>query len=175
MISALVLSPSLAAGKSLPRAPEAVARSLGALVRAAVEGILRDVTIIGPEGEDLATLADHAGCEFIETASAQKGLSQGLERMRGDIAFIIEGGYAPPSGFTEEAGDILREAALFRGALLRRAPHSLLTRLAPALARPVGALVAPSALAGAAPRDLADVIRRAKIRRTLNLPALRLV
>jgi hypothetical protein len=175
MISALVLSPSLVEGKSLPRASEAVARSLGALVRAAVEGVLRDVAIVGPEGDDLAVLADHAGCEFIETASTQQGLSQGLARMRGDIAFILEGGYAPPSGFIEEASDVLREGELFRGALLRCAPHSFITRLAPGLARPVGALVARSTLNGAAPRNLADVIRCAKIRRALNMRAMRLV
>jgi hypothetical protein len=174
MISALVLSPSLVAGKSAPRASEAVARSLSALVRAAVEGILRDVAIAGPEGEDLAVLADHAGCDFIEASSAQQGLSRGLARMRGEIAFIVEGGYAPPSGFAEEASDILREAD-FCGALLRRAPHSLATRLAPGLARPVGALVFRSTLNGAAPRDLADVIRRAKIRRAFNVRAQKLV
>ncbi len=175
MISALVLSPSLVAGKSVPRASEAVARSLSALVRAAVEGILRDVAIAGPEGEHLAVLADHAGCDFIETSTAQQALSLGLGRMRGDICFIVEGGYAPPSGFVDEAGDILREADLFRGALLRRAPHSFFTRLAPGFAQPVGALVVRSTLNGAAPRDLADVIRHAKIRRALDVRAQKLV
>ena len=124
MISALVLSPSLASGKPEARASEAVARSLGALVRAAVEGILRDVAIAGLAADDLAPLADHAGCAAIETDSAQGALARPLPRMRGDIAFVLEGGFAPPSGFAEEAGDLLMNPALFRGALLRLAPDT---------------------------------------------------
>src|SRR5271157_1461649 len=105
MISALVLSPSLRARQPLPRASEAVARSLRALVRAAVEGVLRDVAIIGPGGDDLAVLADHAGCAFVETGSTKDGLTRAVAQMRANILFVLEGGYAPPSGFAEEVGD----------------------------------------------------------------------
>lgn len=175
MISAIVLSPSLGAGQNVARAPEAVARSLSALVRAAVEGILRDVAIVGPAAEDLATLADHAGCAFIETSSAQDGLARAFAQMRAEIAFVLEGGYAPPSGFIDETGDLLREAETFRGALLRLAPDSVMTRLAPGLARPVGALVVRTTLNGASPSDLGDIIRRAKIRRALRVRAQRLI
>ncbi len=175
MISAIVLSPSLRAGQTVDRASEAVARSLGALVRAAVDGVLRDVAIIGPAGDDLATLADHAGCAFVEAASAQTGLALAVGRMRSEIVFVLEGGYAPSSGFTEEAGDLLLQPGDFRGALLRLAPDALLTRLAPGLARPVGALVPRKALTDAAARDLADLIRRLNIRRSLNVRAQKII
>ncbi len=124
MISALVLSPSLSAAQPHPRASEAVARSLGALVRAAVEGVLRDVTIIGPSGDDLAALADHAGCAFVETDSTKDGLVRAVTQMRANILLVLEGGYAPPSGFAQEVSDLLLDTN-FRGALLRvRARHA---------------------------------------------------
>jgi hypothetical protein len=175
MISALVLSPSLRAGQTHPRAAEAVARSLNALVRAAVEGILRDVAIAGPAEDDLTVLADHAGCEYIETASAGEGLSRAAALMRSPVAFVLEGGFAPSSGFAEEVGEIPLDPALFRGALLRCAPETFLTRLAPSLARPVGALAGLNEMREAAPRDLADLIRRLKIRRALTVRATRVV
>jgi hypothetical protein len=175
MISALVLSPSLSSGKPQARANEAVARSLGALVRAAVEGILRDVAIAGVAEDGLAALADHAGCAIIETNSARDALAQAVVRMRGDIAFVLEGGFAPPGGFAQEASDLLMNPALFQGALLRLTPDSLFTRFAPGLARPVGALAPRDALKAAAPRDLPDLIGRLKIRTSFQARAQRVV
>jgi len=174
MISALVLSPSLNAAQPLPRAQEAVARSLGALVRAAVEGVLRDVAIIGPGGEDLAVLADHAGCAFVETDSTKDGLARAVAQMRASMLFVLEGGYAPPSSFAQEVSDLLLNTN-FRGALLRVAPDTLVTRLAPGLARPVGALALRNDIRSAAPRDLADLIRRLKIRRDMIVRAQRVI
>ena len=173
MISALVLSPSLRAAPE-PRAPEAVARSLNALVRLAVEGVLRDVAIVGPD-EGLAELADAAGCALIETGSTQDGLARGVAQVRADFVFVLEGGYAPTSGLAEEADEFLLDRERFRGALLRRAPHSVVTRFAPGLARPVGVLAPREKISAAAPRDLADLIRRLKIRRSLAVRAQRVV
>ncbi|WP_294534943.1 transposase [uncultured Rhodoblastus sp.] len=175
MISAIVLSPSLRAASPVARAGEAVARSLAMLVRLAVDGFLRDVAIVGPAGFDLAELAEHAGCAFIETASARDGLRLAIERARAEILLVLEGGFAPQSGFADEAGDLLLEPGAFRGALLRLAPNSLATRLAPALSPPVGALAGRQASAKAAPKDLADLIRRLKIRRALNVRAQKLI
>lgn len=180
MISALVLSPSLRAGQAHPRAAEAVARSLNALVRAAIEGILRDVAIAGPREDDLGPLADHAGCDWIETGSARQAFALAAARMRTDYVFVLEGGFAPASGFAEEIGEIHLDPASFRGVLLRCEPENFLSRLAPALARPVGALVSIAELRAAAPRDLADLIRRPRnrrptIRRALAVRAHRVV
>jgi hypothetical protein len=175
MISAVVLSPSFRAGQNVARSPEAVGRSLGALVRVVVEGVLRDVTIVGPATDNLATLADEAGCALIEASSAKEGFSRVLAQVRTEIVFVLEGGYAPPSGFAEEAGDLLPDLERSGGAILRLSPDTLLTRLAPGLARPVGALAFRAPLRNIQPRDLPDIIRRLKIRRALNVRAQRMI
>ena len=66
-------------------------------------------------------------------------------------------------------------AANFRGALLRVAPDTLVTRIAPELARPVGALALRNDIRSAAPRDLDDLIRRLKIRRAMTVRAQQVV
>jgi hypothetical protein len=87
---------------------------------------------------------------------------------------VLEGGYALPSGFSEVASDILLEADNFGGVMVRPAPYNFLTRLAPSLARPVG-VVALRAGLPKAPRDLADLARRMKTRRALNIRALKAI
>jgi hypothetical protein len=173
MISAVLLSPSLASPLPDPRAAEAVARSLGALVRATMEGVVRDALLIGPAVDGLALLADHAGCENIESATTRDGLRRAFAEARGEIVFVLQGGFAPPSGFIEEASDLLLEGAGFAGALLRAAPHNLPTRLAPDLARAVGLLARRTQAAATEARDLHDLIRQIKPRRTLNSRAVR--
>lgn len=175
MISVIVLSPSLRVGSLAERAPEAVARSLAALVRAAMDGFVRDVAIVGPAGDKLAELADHAGCAFIEAAFARDGLPIAIGQMRAEVVLVLEGGYAPQNGFDDEAADLMLDSGAFRGALLRHAPNSLATRLAPALSQPVGVLTLRQAATAAKPQDLADLIRRLKIRRTLNVRAQKLI
>jgi hypothetical protein len=175
MVTAVVLSPSLGAAAPHERAAEAVARSLGALVRATVEGVLREAVIVGPSGEGLAEIADHAGCALIETASVGEGLGLAAAQARSEIAFVLKGGFAPQSGFVEEVADLLLEAEAFRGAVLRRAPDSLLTRLAPRFAEPVGLFAGRAAIRAATPADLNQLIRRLKIGRTMASRALKVV
>jgi hypothetical protein len=172
MVTAIILSPSLDAPAA--RAAEAVARSLASLVRASVEGIVREALVVGPAADMLALVAEHAGCAHLEAANVREGLARAVAQARSEMVFVLEGGYAPSQGFVEEAGDLLR-AADFRGAALRRAPHSLTTRLAPSLARPVGAFAPRAAFRGEAPRDVAELIRRLKIRQTLNIRAQKIV
>jgi hypothetical protein len=172
MVTAIILSPSLSAPAG--RAPEAVARSLASLVRASIEGIVREALIVGPSGDMLAEIADQAGCAHVEASSVKEGLARALAQARGEIVFVLEGGYAPLPGFVEEAGDLLR-AGSFRGATLRRAPHTMMTRLAPSLARAVGAFAPRRAFQGEAPRSLDALVRRLKIRQTLNIRAQKIV
>lgn len=175
MVMAVVLSPSLGAETPAARAAEAVARSLCALVRATVEGVVREAFIIGPAEDQLTEIADQAGCGLIEAHSAGEGLAQAAARSRSEFAFVLLGGFAPQSSFVEEAGDLLRDAQAFHGVLLRRFPNTLMTRLAPGLAEPVGVFAQCAALRDAAPRDLKHLIRRLKIRRTLDARAQKLV
>jgi hypothetical protein len=175
MVMAVVLSPSLFGAAPASRAAEAVARSLCALVRAAVEGVVRDAVIIGKADDELGAIANEAGCGMIETRSAAEGLARAVAQSRSEIAFVLRGGFIPQNGFIEEASDLLLGAADFRGARLLREPDNLLTRLAPGLAEPVGAFVLCSALRAAAPSDIKDLIRRAKIRQTLHIRAQKVV
>ena len=175
MISALLLSPSLGAAAPHPRAAEALARSLGALVRATMEGVVRDAALIGVAADDLEAVADYAGCAYVEAPTLGDGFARALDDTRGDVVFVLEGGYAPPSGFVEEASDLLLEGAHFQGALLRRAPYNLATRFAPKLAQPIGLLAQRGALRGAQPRDLGALIRHVRPARTLNSQAIRTV
>ncbi len=174
MVTAIVLSPSLDAAAPAERAAEAVTRSLCALVRASMEGLVRDAIIVGPAADDLAAVADEAGCLHIEANTAREGFALALGRPRAHFVFVLAGGYAPQYGFVEEAADLLNQPS-FSGALLRRSPDSLMTRIAPALAQPVGAVARQEALRRAAPRDLSDLIRRLKIRRALTSRADKLV
>lgn len=175
MVLAVVLSPSLDAARPAARAAEAVARSLAALVRATVEGVVREAVIVAAVEDELADIANEAGCALVAAPSTREGLARAVAQSRSAVAFVIEGGFIPQSGFIEEASDLLLDPGAFRGAALRRAPDRLLTRLAPGLAEPVGALANCQALREAAPRDLPELIRRLKIRRTLNVRALKVV
>ncbi|PPQ40521.1 hypothetical protein SAMN06265338_102166 [Rhodoblastus acidophilus] len=175
MISVVLLSPSLVAAAPDPRAAEALARSLGSLVRATMEGVVRDAALIGPACDDLAAVADYAGCAHIEADTLSEGWARALSETRGDVVFALEGGYAPQTGFIEEASDLLLEGANFAGALLRRAPYNLATRFAPGLARPVGVLAQRGAVRTAQARDLNALVRHARPSRTLNVRAIRMV
>jgi len=175
MVMAVVLSPSLGAAAPASRAAEAVARSLCALVRATVEGVVREAVIVGSVEDELAEIADHAGCGLIETRTAAEGLARAAAQSRSQVAFVLKGGFIPQSGFVEEAGDLLLDGATFRGALLRRTPDSLMTRLAPGLAEPVGVFALCAELRELAPCDLNQLIRRLKIRHTLGARAQKVV
>ena len=126
MISVVVFSPSLLRPAGADVAPEAIVRSLSALVRGAVEGLIGDVTIAGAAGDQLAEIADHAGCGFVEVADPAQGLFRGITASRGPALFLLQAGYAPNAGFIEEAGDLLGEPRPFvrRAAVGRAAQFS---------------------------------------------------
>lgn len=174
MVTAIVLSPSLGASTPHPRAAEAVARSLGSLVRGSVEGILREAIIVGPASDELEKIADHAGCGFIEAHSHQQALTGALAQARYDIAFMLQGGYGPQASFVEETADLLLNAA-FPGAVLRRWPEDFLSRVAPAFSPAVGVLVGRDKLQRATVRNFTQAVRQLRLRHTLSARAHRLV
>ena len=138
MLSVLILA---ADGNQAPAKPEALVRTLAALVPAAIEGLVRDLTISGLAGADLAAIADHAGCEFSESAHASDVLANGLKWVRGPHVFVLLAGHAPEAGFIEEMGDVLnRSNAGARGALMRQKPERFLPTLLPILSPIVGVM-----------------------------------
>jgi len=151
-----------------PRAPlrrETVARSLGSLIDSCVQGLVADAIIVAESKRDFEGIADEAGCALIEAPHAD-GFAQALKAARRDHIFLLLAGYAVERGFAEEAQDFFANGDRARSRTLRMAPESLVTRLAPSLARPVGLIAAKSALASA---DSADFHRLARKMRGADL------
>lgn len=161
MLSALVL---LHGAEASP--PEAIVRTLTALVPAAVEGLVRDLVLCAPrETKDLLRICDHAGCDFI-AAPAGSPSRETLARLKEGRVFMIRAGRAPQHGYLGEVSDLVAFGA--GAAVLRDAPHNLLTRIAPSLS-PVSALIAARAdLADAPLADVARIADRLKAPRTLK-------
>lgn len=124
-------------------------RTLGSLISASVEGLLRDVVIAGPEGQGLERIADYAGCALIVARSEPDWLHLALEAARGPDLLVLRSGRAPEDGFIEEAGDFLRCGGT--AAKLHDVPEKFLERLFPNLA-PLAGLIAPRELCLMAPR-----------------------
>lgn len=137
--------------------PEAVARTLAALVPGAISGAVRDVVMTGTEWpagpnapgdpdrrgqnlKDLARIADHAGCEFIVTGKWLDGVKDALKIAREPRVLALQAGYAPESGFYDELSDMAWGATLHPTRLLER-PTSALHRALPFLA-PLAGIVA---------------------------------
>jgi len=122
---------------------ETLARTLGSLVGANVEGLLGDVSIAGPADSGLGIVADHAGCALIEGACEEDWLGLALEAARGPDLLLLRSGRAPEAGFIEELSDFLADSSEgFRAARLRAAPETFYERLFPDRA-PVAGLIAP--------------------------------
>ncbi|MDE2578978.1 MAG: transposase [Hyphomicrobiales bacterium] len=150
MFSALILPP-IRLSAPLQRAPEAYARTLAALVSAAVADLVRDVQIIGAPGEDLRPVADAAGCALVSEADAAAGFARALGGARNARVLAIHAGYAPNAGFVEELEEVSDAAAL------RRAPQTPFERLFPGRAVIVGLAAARADFAS---NDLAALARR---------------
>lgn len=141
MLSAVVMVSSQAVPGSGNSPADAVARTLGSLVPAAVEGVLRDVTIAALNGMDsLERIADHAGCGLIQAAQLETAIINALRGARDSSVLLIRAGRAPETGFPEEIAEFLGDGG--KEALLRERPQTFLTRLFPGLAPPA-ALIAP--------------------------------
>ena len=131
-----------------------LSRTLASLVTAKVEGLLGDVQIAGPSGEGLRTLANHAGCDLIESDNEADWLAAALQAARGPEVFLLRCGLAPEAGFVEETRDFLASGGNTdrpRAACLRCVPETFLERLFPGLA-PVAGIVATRELMLRAPR-----------------------
>ncbi|WP_146030237.1 transposase [Methylocella silvestris] len=151
---------------------ETLVRTLSSLVRANVEGLLRDVAIAGPASQGLEIIADHAGCGLIEAIGEPEWLREAIEAARGPHILLIRSGFAPQQGFIEEAGDFLQRPPRANGAevaVLRAAPERLFERMFPGAA-PLAGLIAPRdrCLKGSAKRlvGLAQFLRPATTLRT---------
>src|SRR5208283_4105667 len=141
MLSTIVFCEDRPANPSRRDLAELLARTLASLVTAKVEGLLGDVRIAGPAGNNLSILANHAGCDLIEAENEAAWLGLALQEARGPNVFLLRCGRIPEAGFIEEAGDFLAShskyqprAAYFQSsrALLLPRPYFLRARAASA-------------------------------------------
>jgi hypothetical protein len=139
---------------------EKVVRSLASLVDACVHGLVADAIIVGQPRQGLERVADEAGCSLVEAAEARAGLADALCRARHPHVLLLAAGHAVDRGFVEEVSDLLAYGDPVRARLLRAAPESFVTRLAPSLAAPVGIIARKSAAAAAGAADLATLAKR---------------
>ena len=157
MLSALVLHvPN-------PRArepAEPVVRTLAALVPAALEGVLRDVAIAGPQSAGLESVADHAGCLFVAAETEAEQIARGGAALRGSLAFVIRAGAIPESAFVAELDDLLRDGG--RAALMRAAPTNVVERLLPDFAAVSALVVARESLVSGRAASFAALVRLAR-------------
>ncbi len=145
-----------------PKAPlrrESVARSLESLIDSCLQGLVADAIIVAEPTGGLEGVADEAGCALIEAPRAD-GVAQALKAARREHVFLLLAGFAVERGFAEEAQDVFAYGDTSRARTLRLAPDSLMTRLAPGLARPVGLIAAKSAIAGADNADFGRLARK---------------
>lgn len=171
MLSAIVLYDATAAPSISPA--EAMARTLGSLVRANVEGLLGDVSIAGPAGDGLARLADHAGCRLIEAETEAGWLHAAIAAAGRPRILLLRSGFAPQEGFVDEAEDLPRRrpASGREVAVLRAAPGDFLQRLFPAAA-PAAGLIAPRERALAArARRFGELVQALRPATTLRVRA----
>lgn len=142
MLSAIILAfdtpPSAAPERAEAAKREAIVRTLASLIDACVAGVVADAILVGPPDSGLGAIADEAGCGLIEAVDARSGLARALPGIRYSDVFVLTAGHAPESGFVDEVRDARAFGDRNRALVLRAAPHSLLTRLAPWLAEPVG-------------------------------------
>lgn len=166
MVFSVILLAFEAPASAGPRAAQAradgAARSLASLVEACVRGLAADAVLAGPPGAGLERVADDAGCSFIETPEARSGMAQALATARQEHVFVLRAGFAVERGFVEEVADVFAYGDAPGALILRAAPDSLVTRIAPSLSAPVGVIARKRALVSAGAFELPALARRLK-------------
>lgn len=106
---------------------EGLARTLGSLVTAAVEGVVREVIVCDRGSSDgTHRVADHAGCQFV----ASGGVAAGIKQAKSDWLLLLEPGARLVAGWTEDVVEhTARLATAARFSRSRGARLPLLSRI----------------------------------------------
>jgi hypothetical protein len=154
---------------------EALVRTLASLVAPNIHGLLCDVTIVGPPGKDLGTIADHAGCDLIEIEREDERVFQALLKADGKDAFVLRSGFALETSFSEEVADL---GALYaKGSMpalrLRSQATGFFERIFPELAEPAGLIFSPRIGVASLRGGFSSLLRLARPKATLRTRARR--
>ncbi len=136
-----------------------LARSLAALVAPSIEGLIGDVTVAGPSGDGLATIADEAGCGFAEAQAEAEWLRQAVLLAKGRNILLLRAYYVPGLGFSDELHHLRGTS---QTAVFRAAPESWHERLIPAFAPRVAAIAPAAFWLEQKPADFQQMIRGLK-------------
>ena len=147
---------------------ERAARSLASLVEASIAGVIADAMLVAAPSPSLSDIAEEAGCHMVEAAEAGAAMKKALAQARQTDVFLLAAGFCVDRGFVDEAADAAAFGGLKTARALKVQPESLLTRLAPSLAPPVGLLARKQAVAEA---GLAEVPRLARLLRAREMAA----
>ena len=145
---------------------ERAARSLASLVEASIAGVIADATLVAAPAFSLADIAEEAGCHLIEAADASAAVAQALVQARQTDVFLLCAGFCVDRGFVDEAADAAAFGGLKTARALKVQPESLLTRLAPSLAAPVGVLARKKAVSEA---GVAEIVRLTRLLRARDM------
>ena len=170
MLSTFVLMP---APIGATQALGSLVRTLGALVPAIVEGVVRDVTVISSVADDeIRRITDHAGCGLVENPDFDMALRECIAQARSTMVFLLRAGAYLNREFIDEAAREFgpEQAVQGRPLLLREAPDRLMTRVMPDLA-PVAGLIAPMATLAAPIKNFDALVRRQRTALTLQARA----
>jgi hypothetical protein len=88
--------------------------TLAALVPGSAAGLVREVILVDPAPSDmLRTIADHTGCELVETPGARgRALAEGAGMAKSDWLMFLRPGAVLDAGWIDEIAQFLAESAL---------------------------------------------------------------
>ncbi len=171
MVSAVVFLNQKGDGNGPQNRQIAMSRSLGALVPAAVAGLISDVIIAGPHGLELDIIADHAGCAYVEAACEADWLRRALALAKAPNCLVLRAGYVPGFGFIEELESLAGRDLAYAG-LFRAEPRHWFERLFPSLAPIAGAIASQQNWQARRAQDF-NLLSRSLKGRTLRTKMLR--
>ena len=162
MISAIVLvRPRLRADQ--------LARTLSALVPAAVEGLVSQALLAGETiGAAERVVADHAGCDVVLGTGEADAVQRALIHAARPLVLVLLAGSLPLSDLLGEVGLLAREEAIDHVLFLRDDPPTLAARLLGRRAEILGILASRARLLAVPHPDFGTLSR---IRPSRNLAA----
>jgi aryl-alcohol dehydrogenase-like predicted oxidoreductase len=172
MISVLVLGCETATGR--PATSGDSVRTLIALVSGAVDGVIRDVTLLATDpAAELAKVADHAGCGFIAKASLAEALQAGAAQARSEQLLVLLAGVSFDRALSDEiAAQAARPSGTAAGGVrVRAVAGGWLGRVAPAFAPTIGLLTTRQRVGRARAGGFVALLRALQPRRSFKTRA----